>query len=92
MNKAELVALVAEKTGQTQKVVAGVVDAAFEAIMDTVAVGDSANFVGFGAFSRSERAARTGRNPQTGAELQIEATTVPKFSAGSVFKEKVKQG
>ncbi|KVP96805.1 hypothetical protein WJ97_13070 [Burkholderia ubonensis] len=92
MNKTELVAQVAEKTGQPVKVVNGVVDAVFEAIGDAVSAGDSAAFVGFGTFSRSERPARTGRNPKTGETMQIEATVVPKFSPGSVFKAKVKNG
>ncbi|MBU9200217.1 HU family DNA-binding protein [Burkholderia multivorans] len=90
MNKTELIAQVAEKTGQSQKVVGGVVDAVFEAITDAVAAGDSAAFVGFGTFSKTERPARTGRNPNTGEPIQIEASSVPKFAAGSVFKTKVK--
>ncbi|KVP17168.1 HU family DNA-binding protein [Burkholderia ubonensis] len=92
MNKTELVAQVAEKTGQPVKVVGAVVDAVFESISDTVAAGDSAAFVGFGTFSASARPARTGRNPKTGEPMTIEATTVPKFAAGSVFKAKVKNG
>lgn len=92
MNKSELVAQVAEKTGQPQKVVAGVLDAVFETIGDAVSAGDSVSFVGFGTFSRSERPARAGRNPRTGEELQIDATVVPKFTPGSVFKAKVKNG
>ncbi|KWA84266.1 hypothetical protein WL29_23185 [Burkholderia ubonensis] len=92
MNKSELVAQVAEKTGQPQKVVAGVLDAVFEAIGDAVSAGDSASFVGFGTFSRSKRPARTGRNPRTGEQMQIDASVVPKFTPGSVFKAKVKNG
>lgn len=90
MNKTELIAQVAEKTGQSQKVVGSVVDAVFEAITDAVAAGDSAAFVGFGTFSKAERPARTGRNPNTGEAIQIAATAAPKFAAGSVFKAKVK--
>lgn len=92
MNKSELVAQVAEKTGQPIKVVNGVVDAIFEAITDSVAKGDPVAFVGFGTFSRVERPARVGRNPKTGESMAIAAAAAPKFSPGSTFKAKVKQG
>jgi DNA-binding protein HU-beta len=92
MHKSELVAQVAEKTGQSTKVVAAVVDAVFESISDTVAAGGQVNVVGFGAFSRTSRAARTGRNPNSGEALVIPASTAPKFTAGSAFKAKVKNG
>ncbi len=90
MNKTELVSLVAERTEQPKAVVLGVVDAAFDAIMEAVAQGDAAAFVGFGTFSSSARGERSGRNPSTGEALTIAATTLPKFSPGSVFKSKVK--
>jgi len=92
MHKTDLVAQVAEKTGQPAKVVSAVVDAVFESITDTVAAGEQVTLVGFGSFSSTSRAARTGRNPSTGEEMQIAASTAPKFSAGSGFKNKVKNG
>ncbi len=92
MNKTDLVNLVAERTEQPKSVVSGVVDAAFDAIMEAVAQGDTAAFVGFGTFSGSARGERSGRNPSTGETITIAATTLPKFSPGSVFKAKVKTG
>lgn len=92
MNKSELVAQVATKTGQPTKVVSSVVDAVFEGITETVAAGGTASFVGFGTFSSANRTARPGRNPKTGATLQLEARKVPKFAAGTVFKAKVRNG
>jgi DNA-binding protein HU-beta len=92
MHKSELIAQVAEQTGQPAKVVAAVVDAVFESISDTVAEGEPVNVVGFGAFSRTSRAARNGRNPNSGEALVIPASTAPKFTAGSAFKAKVKNG
>lgn len=92
MNKSELVARVATKTGQPAKVVSNVVEAVFESITETVAAGGSAAFVGFGTFAPAQRPARPGRNPQTGETLQLAARTVPKFSPGSTFKAKVKNG
>jgi DNA-binding protein HU-beta len=90
MNKSELIAHVAEKTGQPQTVVTAIVHATFETIGDTVAAGNSAAFVGFGTFSRSARAARMGRNPKTGDTMQLAATAVPKFTPGTAFRAKVK--
>ena len=92
MNKSELVTQVATKTGQPTKVVSTVVEAIFESITQTVAAGGSAAFVGFGTFAPVERPARPGRNPQTGEPLHLPARTVPKFSPGSNFKAKVKNG
>lgn len=92
MNKAELVAHVATKTGHPVKVVSAVVDAVADGIIETVAAGGSATIVGFGTFTSAARPARPGRNPQTGEPLQLSARTVPKFVAGSVFKAKVKNG
>lgn len=61
----------------------------FDCIVKAVAKGDTATVLGFGSFKPVKRAARTGKNPQTGAALKIAATTVPRFSAGSVFKTAV---
>ena len=63
--------------------------AAIEAVVKAVAKGDTVTLVGFGTFKSSKRAARTGRNPQTGAEIKIAASTVPRFTAGAGFKTAV---
>ena len=89
MNKAELIEIVA-KEADLSKAAAGVaLDAAIAAIVKAVAKGDTATLIGFGTFKPSKRAARTGRNPQTGKELKIAATTVPRFTAGAGFKAAV---
>lgn len=89
MNKSELTDKVAEQTGLTKAQASAAIDAVFGNIMDTVAAGGSAAFVGFGTFKRGERAARTGKNPKTGDALQIPASKSAKFSAGAAFKKKV---
>jgi DNA-binding protein HU-beta len=89
MNKQELVDAIAAKASVTKKEADAVFDAIVEAIMDTVASSDKVTLVGFGTFEARDRQAREGRNPATGAPIQIPATTVPAFSAGKVFKEKV---
>ena len=90
MNKEELVQEIAKKSNVTQKEVAEVLGALIETIQKTVSKGKKVTLVGFGTFEARKRAARTGRNPQTGAELKIAAKTVPAFSAGKKFKELVK--
>ncbi|MDR0454478.1 MAG: HU family DNA-binding protein [Deferribacteraceae bacterium] len=90
MNKQELVDKVAKKAEVPKKNTQAVIDAMTEAIMETVKKGDKVTLVGFGTFSSIKRAARTGRNPQTGKEIKIAARKAPKFSAGKSFKEKVK--
>lgn len=90
MNKEELVKAVAASTKLSQKDTAEIIGAAVETIQKTVAKGKKVTLVGFGTFEARKRAARTGRNPQTGAEIKIEAKTVPAFSAGKKFKEMVK--
>jgi len=87
MNKEELVKEVAKQTRMSQKEVAEIIGATVEMITKTVSKGKKVTLVGFGTFEARKRAARTGRNPQTGAELQIAAKTVPAFSAGKKFKE-----
>lgn len=89
MNKEELVDQIAEKTGLTKKVSNAVVTAMAEVIMDAVSEGDKVTLVGFGTFEARSRSERTGRNPQTGNPITIPATTVPAFSAGKLFKDKV---
>ncbi len=89
MNKGELVDKIAEKANVTKKQADSVLTAALDSIVEAVSSGDKVTLVGFGAFEPRERKAREGRNPKTGAKMQIPATTVPAFSAGKLFKEKV---
>lgn len=86
MNKEELVQEIAKKSNVTQKEAAEVLGAFIETIQKTVSKGKKVTLVGFGTFESRKRAARIGRNPQTGKELKIPATTVPAFSAGKKFK------
>ena len=90
MNKEELVKEVAKKAKVSQKAAADVIAATVETIEKTVAKGKKVTLVGFGSFEARKRAARTGRNPQTGAAIKIAAKTVPAFSAGKKFKDAVK--
>ena len=89
MNKAELVNAVAEKSGQPAAAVGSVLAAFEEVITAAVSSGDKVQMPGFLSFERAERAARTGRNPATGAEIQIAAATVPKVKVGKSFKDAV---
>ena len=86
MNKEELVKEVSKKAKVSQKASADVIAATLETIQKTVAKGKKVTLVGFGTFEPRKRAARTGRNPQTGKEIKIAAKTVPAFSAGKKFK------
>ena len=89
MNKEELVQEIAKKASVTQKEAAEVLGALIETIQKTVSKGKKVTLVGFGTFEARKRAARKGRNPQTGKEIKIAAKTVPVFSAGKKFKELV---
>jgi DNA-binding protein HU-beta len=89
MNKEELVQEVAKKTKLSQKQTEEVLSSLVETITKTVSKGKKITLVGFGTFEPRKRAARTGRNPQTGKELKIPAKTIPAFSAGKRFKEAV---
>ena len=89
MNKAELVAAVAEKTALSKKDSEKAVNAAFEAIAAALVGGDKVQLVGFGAFEVKERNARVGRNPKTKEEIQIPASRVPVFKAGKALKDVV---
>ena len=89
MNKEELVQEIAKKASVTQKEAAEVLGALIETIQKTVSKGKKVTLVGFGTFESRKRAARIGRNPQTGKELKIPASIVPAFSAGKKFKEMV---
>ncbi len=90
MNKEELVKEVSKKAKVSQKAAGDVIAATIDAIQKSVAKGNKVTLVGFGTFEARKRAARTGRNPQTGAVIKIAAKTVPAFSAGKKFKEVVK--
>ena len=89
MNKTELIAQVAEKTGLSKKDSEKAVNAAFEAITAALVGGDKVQLVGFGAFEVKERNARVGRNPKTKEEIQIPASRVPVFKAGKALKDVV---
>ena len=89
MNKEELVTEISKSAKVTKKEAEAVLTATIETIENTVKKGDKVTLVGFGTFELRKRAARTGRNPQTGKEIKIAAKTVPAFSAGKKFKEAV---
>jgi len=89
MNKAELIAQVAEKSDMTKKDAEKAVSAVLAAIEEALARGDKVQLVGFGTFEVRERAARKGRNPQTGEEIEIAAARVPVFKAGKSLREVV---
>ena len=89
MNKAELVAAVADKTGLSKKDSEKAVNATFEAITAALEAGEKVSLVGFGAFDVKERAARMGRNPRTKEEVEIPASRVPQFKAGKALKDAV---
>jgi DNA-binding protein HU-beta len=89
VNKAELVEQVASKTGKTKKEAGATVDTVFQAISEALQEGDKVTLIGFGNFEVRERAARKGRNPQTGEEIQIEASRVPAFKPGKQLKDAV---
>ena len=89
MNKQELIDAVAASTGDTKAATGATIDAILEAVTRAVTSGDPVQLVGFGSFSTGQRAARVGRNPATGAEIQIAAAKTVKFTAGKAFKDAV---
>ena len=89
-NKQDLIAKVAEATEFTKKDASRAVDAVFDAVSSFLAEGEKVQLIGFGNFDVRDRAARKGRNPQTGQEIAIAATKVPVFKAGKALKEAVK--
>ena len=89
-NKAELIENVATSTGLTKKDATAAVDAVFASIQDSLSKGDKVQLIGFGNFEVRERASRKGRNPQTGAEVEIPAPKVPAFKPGKALKDAVK--
>ena len=89
MNKAELVDAVAAESGLSKYDASGAVESVFNTIGEQLREANSVSVVGFGQFSGSERAARTGRNPRTGEEIAIAASRAPKFKAGKQLKDAV---
>ena len=87
MNKTEVVAAMAEKTGLSKKDAEASLKAFTDVVAEELKKGEKIQLVGFGTFEVSERAARTGRNPQTGAEMTIAASKSPKFKAGKALKD-----
>ena len=90
-NKADLIDGVASKSGLTKKDATAAVEALFEVVTETLASGERVQIIGFGSFEVRDRAARKGRNPQTGEELHIPASKVPAFKAGKALKDAVKE-
>ena len=89
MNKTELVSAMAEKTGLSKKDAEAALKAFTDVVAEELKKGEKIQLVGFGTFEVSEGAARTGRNPQTGAEMTIPASKSPKFKAGKALKDLV---
>ena len=89
MNKSQLVEHIAESAGLSKKDASAALDAFTTTVTSQLAKGNDVVLVGFGSFGIKKRAARTGRNPQTGAELKITAATLPSFKAGSSLKNAV---
>ena len=89
MNKTELVAAMAEKAQLSKKDAEAALKAFTDVVAEELKKGEKIQLVGFGTFEVSERAARTGRNPQTGAEMKIAASKAPKFKAGKALKDSI---
>ena len=89
MNKTELVAAIAEKAGLSKKDAEGAVKAFTDTVAEQLKAGEKIQLVGFGTFEVAERAARTGKNPQTGEAIKIPASKAPKFKAGKALKDAV---
>ena len=89
MNKTELIAAVAEKAEKTKKDSEKALKAFIDVVTEQLKAGDKVQVVGFGTFEVSERAAREGRNPQTGETMKIEACKAPKFKAGKALKDAI---
>lgn len=89
MNKSELVDAIAAEADVSKAAAGRAVDAMVSAITTALQRGEQVSLVGFGTFSVRERAARTGRNPQTGANIEIQAARIPAFKAGKALKDAV---
>ena len=90
MTKADLIAVVAEKTGSSKKDSEKMLTAVIDSITEALAAGEKIQIVNFGTFEVKTRAARTGRNPKTGEAMQIAASKTPAFTAGKGLKDAVK--
>lgn len=90
VNKQELIKDISKRSGLTQKDTDKFLHAYVDSVIESLSKGDKVQLIGFGTFETRDRAARAGRNPQTGEELTISATTVPAFKAGKAFKDAVK--
>ena len=90
MNKTELIETIASKSGLTKKDAGSALDATMETITEALSKGDSVALIGFGTFTTSKRASRSGVNPSTGEKIQIAESTVAKFKVGAKLKEAVK--
>lgn len=89
MNKTELVAGVAEQAGLTKKDAEKAVNALFDCVQQALAGGEKVQLIGFGTFEVKKRAARKGRNPRTGQDIEIPASSSPSFKAGKALKDAV---
>ncbi|EEY71399.1 DNA-binding protein HU-beta [Grimontia hollisae CIP 101886] len=89
VNKSQLIDKIAENADLSKAAAGRALDALIEAVSDSLKEGEQVALVGFGTFSVRERSARTGRNPQTGAEIKIAAAKVPGFKAGKALKDAV---
>ncbi|HZX61013.1 MAG TPA: HU family DNA-binding protein [Candidatus Methylomirabilis sp.] len=90
MTKAELVAIMAKGSGMTKRAAETALESSLKAIRDTLKKGRKVTLVGFGTFSVAKRAARNGRNPQTGKAIRIPAARVPRFKPGKELKRAIK--
>lgn len=89
MTKADIINKVSDSVGLSKKDATSAVDAVIETVTKALSKGESVQLVGFGSFNVRKRAARTGRNPQTGASIKIAARKVPSFKAGKALKDAV---
>ena len=89
MNKAELISVMAEKSGLTKKDSEKALNSFIEAVEEALVKGDKVQLVGFGTFEVRERSARKGRNPQTAEEIDIPAASVPAFKAGKALRDSI---
>lgn len=89
MNKSELIEAIAASADIPKAAASRALDAMIDSVTDSLKKGDSVSLVGFGTFSVKDRAARTGRNPQTGQPIEISAARVPSFKAGKALKDSV---
>ncbi len=90
MNKSELIDSIAKDSGESKRVVSGVVESFIDSVQKQVKKGEKVTIPGFGTFERRQRSARTTRNPRTGEEIKVKASKVPAFKPGAGFKAYVK--